>query len=74
MQAKLHCIICGNLIYNGLYCSECQNEISRSRSVDDESLEEWLSNMRVGRTIPFGEEEKNFKLEQFATVKEINEK
>ncbi|MGC8609668.1 MAG: nucleotide-binding protein [Thermoplasmata archaeon] len=74
MQTKLHCIICGTLIHNGLYCSECQNEISRSRSIDDEPLEEWLSNMRIGRSISYDDEEKNFTLDRFGWLKDINER
>ncbi len=74
MQTKLHCIICGALIHNGLYCSECQNEINRSRSIDDEPLEEWLSNMRIGRCISYDDEEKNFTLDRFGWLKDINER
>ncbi len=49
MAAKHHCIICQDLIHSGLYCSECFNQIYRSRSEDDEPLDQWLSNARSNR-------------------------
>lgn len=46
MAVKHHCIICGYLIYSGMYCSGCSREIVRTRTVDDESLEDWIRKMR----------------------------
>jgi len=46
MEVKHHCIICGSLIYSGMYCADCLDEISRARSIDEESLDEWLSRNR----------------------------
>jgi hypothetical protein len=50
MAAKHHCIICQDLIYSGIYCSECSSQIHRARSIEDEPLDEWLSNARSSRT------------------------
>ena len=49
MAAKHHCLICGILIYSGLYCSGCTREIIRARTYDDESFEEWLARNREFR-------------------------
>lgn len=49
MTAKHHCIICTSLIFSGMYCSGCYREILRSRTIDDESFEEWLSKKREFR-------------------------
>ncbi len=46
MAAKHHCIICGTLIYGGMYCSSCSREIVRTRTLDDETLEDWISRIR----------------------------
>ena len=46
MGAKHHCLICGDLIYGGMYCSTCSHEIGRSRTMDDESMEEWIDRVR----------------------------
>ncbi len=46
MAAKHHCIICGTLIYGGMYCSSCSREIARTRTLDDETLEDWISRIR----------------------------
>ncbi|KAA8922028.1 MAG: nucleotide-binding protein [Thermoplasma sp.] len=57
MSQKLHCIICGSTIYSGLYCSDCLSEIQRSRTMDDESFEEWLSRTRESSTVKANERE-----------------
>ncbi len=49
MSAKHHCIICTSLIFSGMYCSGCYMEILRSRTLDDESFEDWLSRRREFR-------------------------
>lgn len=49
MTAKHHCIICTSLIYSGMYCSGCSREILRSRTIDDESFDDWLSRKREFR-------------------------
>ncbi len=49
MTAKHHCLICTSLIFSGMYCSSCYREILRSRTLDDESFEEWLSRKREFR-------------------------
>lgn len=49
MTAKHHCIICISLIFSGMYCSGCYREILRSRTMDDESFEDWLSRKREFR-------------------------
>lgn len=49
MTAKHHCLICTSLIYSGMYCSGCYREILRTRTIDDESFEEWLSRKREFR-------------------------
>ena len=46
MGAKHHCLICGDLIYGGMYCSTCFREIGRSRTMDDETMEEWIDRVR----------------------------
>lgn len=46
MAVKHHCIICGNLIFSGMYCSGCSREITRSRTLDDEPFEDWISRIR----------------------------
>ena len=46
MAVKHHCIICGTLIYSGMYCSGCSREIMRTRTLDDESLEDWITIIR----------------------------
>lgn len=46
MAAKHHCIICGTLIYGGMYCSSCSREIMRARTMDEETLEDWISRIR----------------------------
>ncbi|WP_010916316.1 nucleotide-binding protein [Thermoplasma volcanium] len=46
MQQKLHCLICGTPIYSGLYCSDCESEMERSRTSDEESFDEWISKTR----------------------------
>ncbi len=52
MGAKHHCIICGSLIFDSLYCADCQEEVSRARTMDEESLDEWLSRNRVTNKVP----------------------
>lgn len=52
MAVKHHCIICGNLIYSGMYCSTCSREIIRTRTMDDETLEDWITRVRF-RVIRF---------------------
>lgn len=49
MSVKHHCLICGSLIFSGMYCSDCSREIMRVRTMDDESFEEWLSRNREAR-------------------------
>jgi hypothetical protein len=51
MSMKHHCIICGNLIFNGLYCAGCSMEIIKARTADEESLEDWLSRKRDSRQV-----------------------
>ncbi len=46
MAVKHHCIICGFLIYSGMYCSSCSREIVRTRTQDDETLEDWITRIR----------------------------
>lgn len=46
MAVKHHCIICGTLIYSGMYCSSCSREIVRTRTLDDETLEDWITRIR----------------------------
>ncbi len=46
MAVKHHCIICGILIYGGMYCSSCSREIVRTRTLDDETLEDWITRIR----------------------------
>ncbi len=50
MPPKRHCLICGTLIFSGFYCSDCSVELKRSRTSDEESLEEWIRNKSVQRT------------------------
>ena len=52
MEAKHHCIICGSLIFNGLYCADCQEEVARARTMDEESLDEWLWRNRATNKVP----------------------
>ncbi|WP_075057528.1 nucleotide-binding protein [Thermogymnomonas acidicola] len=68
MSAKHHCIICGTLIYSGLYCSTCNAEVTRSRTLDEESLEEWISRKRDERlrVSRHGSEGGEIPLEDFA--------
>ncbi|CAC11161.1 hypothetical protein [Thermoplasma acidophilum] len=51
MSQKIHCIICGSIIYSGLYCSDCLSEIQRSRTIDDESFEDWLARTRESSNV-----------------------
>ncbi len=46
MSVKHHCIICGDLIYSGMYCSSCSREIGRARTFDEEGLEDWVDRVR----------------------------
>lgn len=46
MAVKHHCIICGTLIFSGMYCSGCSREISRTRTLDDETFEDWITRIR----------------------------
>lgn len=46
MAVKHHCIICGTLIYSGMYCSSCSREIVRTRTLDEETLEDWITRIR----------------------------
>ncbi|MCL4347926.1 MAG: nucleotide-binding protein [Candidatus Thermoplasmatota archaeon] len=34
-------------IFRGLYCSDCQNELGRTRTADEPPLEQWLEQKRV---------------------------
>lgn len=49
MPLKRRCLVCGNLIYSGFYCSDCSMEMLRSRTAEEESLEEWLRENRIHR-------------------------
>ncbi len=51
MSVKHHCIICGDLIYSGMYCSSCSREIGRARTLDEEALEEWVDRTRSYKII-----------------------
>lgn len=46
MAVKHHCILCGTLIFSGMYCSGCSREITRTRTMDDESFEDWITRIR----------------------------
>lgn len=46
MAVKHHCIICGTLIFSGMYCSGCSREINRTRTMDEESFEDWITRIR----------------------------
>ena len=46
MAVKKHCIVCGTLVFTGFTCPDCQYQIFRSRTADDESLEDWLGTMK----------------------------
>lgn len=52
MAAKHHCLICGILIFSGLYCSGCTREMIRARTSDDETFEDWLSRNREIKVRP----------------------
>ncbi|MCL4452228.1 MAG: hypothetical protein M1327_06360 [Candidatus Thermoplasmatota archaeon] len=49
MPQKRHCLICGGLIFSGLYCSSCFVEMRRIRTQDEPSFDEWLSLTRGSR-------------------------
>ncbi|MCL5667843.1 MAG: nucleotide-binding protein [Candidatus Thermoplasmatota archaeon] len=49
MHSNRHCIICGGVIFSGMYCADCRREISRTRTTDDENFEDWLSRTRESR-------------------------
>lgn len=49
MPLKRKCLVCGNLIFSGFYCVDCAIEMLRSRTSEDETLEEWLAENRVHR-------------------------
>ncbi|MHB8371298.1 MAG: nucleotide-binding protein [Thermoplasmataceae archaeon] len=44
MPSITRCVVCKLPIYRGVYCSECQNEIGRSRTFDEPTVEEWIGN------------------------------
>ncbi len=43
MAQKRHCLICGSLIFAGMYCSSCFAEMNRIRTRDEPSYDEWLA-------------------------------
>lgn len=47
MPSTSRCIICRMPIFRGLYCSDCQNELGRTRTADEPPLEQWLEQKRV---------------------------
>lgn len=49
MAQKRHCLICGSLIFAGMYCSSCYAEMKRIRTRDDLSYDEWLTETRVSQ-------------------------
>ncbi len=49
MPVKRRCLVCGTLIFSGFYCADCSMEMMRVRTLEDESLEEWLSDRRSPR-------------------------
>lgn len=50
MAQKRHCLICGSLIFAGMYCSSCYAEMKRIRTSDDLSYDEWLAQTRKEQT------------------------
>ncbi len=49
MPSKRRCLVCGDLIFSGFYCVDCSVEMLRVRTIEDESLEEWLAENKVHR-------------------------
>jgi len=43
------CIICGKKLHDpfALYCAECEYELKRARLADEESLEDYISRVRM---------------------------
>ncbi|MHB1493213.1 MAG: nucleotide-binding protein [Thermoplasmataceae archaeon] len=47
MSPSSKCIICKLPIFKGIYCSDCQNEMERARTMDEFTIEEWVEKRRV---------------------------
>ncbi|MCL4332786.1 MAG: nucleotide-binding protein [Candidatus Thermoplasmatota archaeon] len=53
MSSKRHCIICSDLVYSGLFCSDCSAEIHRTRTIEEQSFDQWLMENRNQRKQDF---------------------
>ena len=69
MAAKHHCIICGTLIFDGMYCSSCSREIMRSRTLDEETLEDWISRIRFSTVRLKDSLKRNIALDSFDSAR-----
>ncbi len=69
MAAKHHCIICGTLIFGGMYCSSCSREIMRSRTLDEETLEDWISRIRFSTVRLKDSLKRNIALDSFDSAR-----
>lgn len=47
MASTSKCIICKVPVFKGIYCSDCQNEMERARTMDESTVEEWVERRRV---------------------------
>jgi predicted amidophosphoribosyltransferase len=51
MPSTSRCIICRMPIFKGLYCSDCQSELGRTRTADEVPLEQWLEQKRMRASV-----------------------
>lgn len=65
MPVKRRCLVCGTLIFSGFYCADCSMEMLRVRTLDDQTLEDWLAEKRAPRNETQEAAEKCKKLESF---------